>query len=641
MAELDKLSLNIDVKDNASYKLASITQKINNLKDGTQSVSTTTKLVGQTGTKTYKEVDGQIKSVTTSIKEQSKGLRGLYSSYIKFAAAVMIIKRVANFLSSVANESSKWIENLNLFEVAFNDVGQSATDWAINFTKSLSLSYNEVVRYMGLFKQMAESIGVTEEAATSVSKALTQMTYDLASLYNIQTDVMAEKLRAGLAGQTKPLRQIGMDITAVSIDQLLQEELGLDMTSKMLTQADKQLARTILIIMQGKAAIGDFAATMNTFSNQQKIFAASMSNFKLALGDFILEPAKNILTYLNAILIAITNIIRAFVPLTTNTGRDVVDFGDFLGDANDELEDMEQNLNLLSFDKFNVMDTGTSGGLNGGVSDTLLDTFNKVYEEYMVRFNAGLESINNTAKNIANNIVKWVFPLSIIDEETGNIQINTSKLNDALILIGIALTAIVATNILNGIIIMATTFGAMSLSLFPIVAGLVAIVTLITQWSSLSTPMKALLVVISAIGIALAVAAIGAITLASALTFGVAVATIGVAVAIATKQMGDATTQAKSQIPQYANGGFPDSGQIFMARENGLPEMVGSVGGRTAVANNDQIVEAVSKGVAQAVSSVLGSNNGQMKILVEAGDGTALSRALASSMRVENQRRGY
>ena len=61
-------------------------------------------------------------------------------------------------------------------------------------------------------------------------------------------------------------------------------------------------------------------------------------------------------------------------------------------------------------------------------------------------------------------------------------------------------------------------------------------------------------------------------------------------------------------IPQFASGGFPDDGQLFLAREAGA-EMVGSMNGKTAVVNNDQIVESVSRGVSQAVSSVLGNQN--------------------------------
>ena len=62
------------------------------------------------------------------------------------------------------------------------------------------------------------------------------------------------------------------------------------------------------------------------------------------------------------------------------------------------------------------------------------------------------------------------------------------------------------------------------------------------------------------------------------------------------------------QIPLLAQGGFPEAGQMFIAREAGA-ELVGNIGGRTAVMNNDQIVESVSAGVYQAVLAALGGNN--------------------------------
>ena len=60
-------------------------------------------------------------------------------------------------------------------------------------------------------------------------------------------------------------------------------------------------------------------------------------------------------------------------------------------------------------------------------------------------------------------------------------------------------------------------------------------------------------------------------------------------------------------IPKLATGGFVDAGQMFIAREAG-PELVGSINGRTTVANNDQIVEAVSQGVYNAVLAAMGNN---------------------------------
>ena len=57
-------------------------------------------------------------------------------------------------------------------------------------------------------------------------------------------------------------------------------------------------------------------------------------------------------------------------------------------------------------------------------------------------------------------------------------------------------------------------------------------------------------------------------------------------------------------IPRYANGGFVDQGQLFIAREAGA-EMVGSIGRRTAVANNDQIVDGITYGVREANDDVV------------------------------------
>lgn len=58
------------------------------------------------------------------------------------------------------------------------------------------------------------------------------------------------------------------------------------------------------------------------------------------------------------------------------------------------------------------------------------------------------------------------------------------------------------------------------------------------------------------------------------------------------------------QIPMLASGGFPDEGQLFIARERGA-EMVGSIGSRTAVANNDQIVDGITYGVRTANEDVV------------------------------------
>ncbi len=65
-------------------------------------------------------------------------------------------------------------------------------------------------------------------------------------------------------------------------------------------------------------------------------------------------------------------------------------------------------------------------------------------------------------------------------------------------------------------------------------------------------------------------------------------------------------------IPRFAQGGFPETGQLFLARENGLNEMVGRIGNHSAVANNDQIVESIRGGVKDAMMEVMMAFAGNM-----------------------------
>lgn len=69
-------------------------------------------------------------------------------------------------------------------------------------------------------------------------------------------------------------------------------------------------------------------------------------------------------------------------------------------------------------------------------------------------------------------------------------------------------------------------------------------------------------------------------------------------------------TDGSIYLQGFATGGFPEDGQLFRAREGNSPELVGSIGRHTAVANNDQIVQGISAGVYEAVTAAMGSSYG-------------------------------
>lgn len=96
-------------------------------------------------------------------------------------------------------------------------------------------------------------------------------------------------------------------------------------------------------------------------------------------------------------------------------------------------------------------------------------------------------------------------------------------------------------------------------------------------------------------------------------------------------------------VPTFATGGFPEQGQMFIAREAGA-EMVGNIGRRTAVANNDQIVSGIAGGVAQAneeQNALLREQNSLLRALLEKDSGVYLDgKNLTNSVEKYQRERG-
>ena len=92
-------------------------------------------------------------------------------------------------------------------------------------------------------------------------------------------------------------------------------------------------------------------------------------------------------------------------------------------------------------------------------------------------------------------------------------------------------------------------------------------------------------------------------------------------------------------IPLLAGGGIVSSGQVFVANEAG-PELVANVGRKTAVMNNDQIVESVSQGVYRAFLQAMGESGGNQVVEAKVND-KVLFEVIVNRNRQETMRTGY
>ena len=107
------------------------------------------------------------------------------------------------------------------------------------------------------------------------------------------------------------------------------------------------------------------------------------------------------------------------------------------------------------------------------------------------------------------------------------------------------------------------------------------------------------------------------------------------------KQGAGVDKSATIYIKGAASGGFINTGELFVAREAG-PEMVGQIGNRTAVANNDQIVQGIASGVASAQSAqnaLLREQNAILRDILNKGSGITTG-SIASAFERANRREG-
>lgn len=358
------------------------------------------------------------KSINNLTQSQNKNEKSLSKLAIRWTTLIMLARQATNTFINSIRESSAFVENLNLFAVTFGDTYEETLDWALEFADNLGYASNEIVRFTGLFKQLATSIGVTGEIGTQMSEALTQLGYDLASFYNISVESAFEKLQAGIfSGQTKPLRSLGLDVTQQTLDNLLKTDeafsnLGVT-SSKALLQSEKAMLRLIVVLKNAQNAFGDVQKTINTIDNQIRVFQSSVSNLKLAIGDYFAQPFNTALIAVNGFIMGITKIIRAFIPLNKQSQTASISMQQFADDTEEALDTASgKNLDI---DEFRALETNEDSQLSitQAITEELQEQI-QAYNDYL----SSLTDIDNKATEIAEKIKSWF----IVTNEDGSFK---------------------------------------------------------------------------------------------------------------------------------------------------------------------------------------------------------------------------
>src|SRR3954453_17612132 len=206
--------------------------------------------------------------------EAESGILGPLTGVAKRAAglfaAAFAAEKVGSFLKESVTQASDLSESTSKVGAVFGDSAQSVLDFAANASTAFGQTRGQPLEAAGTFGNLLRSIGLTSSQAADMSTSMVGLASDLASFNNTDPAEALEALRAGLTGETEPLKRYGINLN----DATLKAEamrLGLDTTGSTLSANTKAQAAYSLIMQQSSLAQGDFARTSSGLANQQRI----------------------------------------------------------------------------------------------------------------------------------------------------------------------------------------------------------------------------------------------------------------------------------------------------------------------------------------------------------------------------------
>lgn len=408
---LDPLASKIETVGNSFAKLPSNIQKVIAATDGA------TKASGKSA-KSYLSLSNQL------------------NGFMRSAAKLVSLKAIATYLGNAAEKFNSYYEAANLFGVSMKELTGEASTFINKMETLLGIDPTEAMNNMATIQGLTTSFGMASDKAYVLSKNLTQLGYDLASLKNIPVAESFTKIQAAISGELEPIRRLGVDISNARLQQELLN-LGYSQSVSTLSQADKAVLRYIAIMKQTTDAQGDFARTLSSPANMIRILQAQLNSLARAVGSLLYPALKSILPP----LIAAVELVKELVTGIASMMGVKVEFPDFssasdaVGGVTDAMDNTTKATGkaakafknyIMGFDELNVIqkDNGSSGGSGSGagaagniLGDVDLsgyDMFKNYVGSSVDEIKAKLEKLLPLISGIAAGFATWAISNSVL-----------------------------------------------------------------------------------------------------------------------------------------------------------------------------------------------------------------------------------
>lgn len=411
MENAPKISENTIRMTEALAQLASAGGKVNTATNSISSafskLSSGTLSLGNLVSKTASKIGGGIKTIIGGFQRLGSGSSGLktasfnLSALFKTAIGFKAIQGLVDFGRSAVDLGSQITEVENVVDVAFGSMSDKAYQFASTAKEQFGLSELAAKTYSGTMMAMLKSSGVAQNAASDMSINLAGLAGDMASFFNLDTDVAFQKIRAGISGEIEPLRQLGINMSVANMEAYALSQ-GITTSYNAMTQAEKATIRYNYLMSVTSDMQGDFARTSGTWANQVRLLTLNFQSLSAVIGQGVIAgilPAIQAINALMSKLMQAANVFRNFMYVLmgkklkgSQTGvSDVVsdlggietavdDASSGLDDATSSAKKLKKALSVLPFDQLNQLadnsnDSGTaSKSLGSGLGD-LADSF--------------------------------------------------------------------------------------------------------------------------------------------------------------------------------------------------------------------------------------------------------------------------
>lgn len=384
-----------------------------------------------------KSVKKGLKIIKNESKSTAEAMTSNFSTAFKKIAVLAVsafsLKKVIDFSKSCLSLGSDLAEVQNVVDVTFKSMSSGINSFAQTAITQFGLSETAAKKYAGTFGAMSKAMGLSESAAYEMSTAVTGLTGDVASFFNLSADEAYTKLKSIWTGETETLKDLGVVMTQTALDNYALNN-GFGKTTKNMTEQEKLMLRYRYVMSSLSDAQGDFARTQDSWANQTRVLSLRFESLKATLGQGFINVFTPILKGLNMLLGKLQTVANAFKSFTNGLmNKDGIEsalsggtteaasLGAGIADAGDEAVTAAKKAKkaLAGFDEINTLSFGDSedstasdvgagsgsidlSGINEANSavDSMAENMGKKFRDIFSKMKTALDPVLNSLSSL-------------------------------------------------------------------------------------------------------------------------------------------------------------------------------------------------------------------------------------------------